>query len=63
MAAHSSTLAWRIPWTEELQSAGCCSPSLRKESDMTERPQEGRTYTSQYFSGSLKQELILPQIF
>ena len=22
MAAHSSTLAWRIPWTEELQSMG-----------------------------------------
>ena len=34
MAPHSSTLAWRIPWTEEpgrLQSMG----SL--ESDMTER--------------------------
>ena len=35
MAPHSSTLAWKIPWTEEpgrLQSVG----SL--ESDMTERP-------------------------
>ena len=34
MAPHSSTLAWRIPWTEEpggLQSTG------RKESDTTER--------------------------
>ena len=33
MATHSSTLAWRIPWTEdvgELQSYGC------KESDTTE---------------------------
>ena len=33
MATHSSTLAWRIPWTEELgglQSMG------RKESDTTE---------------------------
>ena len=33
MAAHSSILAWEIPWTEEpgrLQSMGC------KESDMTE---------------------------
>ena len=33
MAAHSSILAWRIPWTEEpggLQSRG------RRESDMTE---------------------------
>ena len=34
MATHSSILAWRIPWTEELgglQSVG------RKESDTTER--------------------------
>ena len=34
MATHSSILAWRNPWTEELgglQSMG------RKESDMTER--------------------------
>ena len=34
MATHSSILAWRIPWMEELdglQSTG------RKESDMTER--------------------------
>ena len=33
MATCSSTLAWRIPWTEEpggLQSMGC------KESDMTD---------------------------
>ena len=33
MATHSSILAWKIPWTEELgglQSMG------RKESDMTE---------------------------
>ena len=33
MATHSSILAWRIPWTEELgglQSMGC------KESDTTE---------------------------
>ena len=33
MAAHSSILAWEIPWTEEpgrLQSMGC------KELDMTE---------------------------
>ena len=36
MATHSSTLAWKIPWTEEpgrLQ----CSPWGRTESDMTER--------------------------
>ena len=34
MATHSSILAWRIPWMEELgglQSTGC------KESDTTER--------------------------
>ena len=34
MATHSSTLAWRIPWTEEpggLQSRGC------RELDTTER--------------------------
>ena len=38
MAPHSSTLAWKIPWTEEpgrLQDP--CSPWGRKESDMTER--------------------------
>ena len=32
MATHSSILAWKIPWTEEL--AGY-SPYGRKESDMT----------------------------
>ena len=34
MATHSSTLAWKIPWTEEL-GAGYC-PWGRKESGMTE---------------------------
>ena len=34
MATHSSTLAWKIPWTEELVGY---SPWGRKESDMTER--------------------------
>ena len=41
MAAHSSIVAWEIPWTEEpggLQSMGC------KESDMTERA-HARTLT------------------
>ena len=33
MAAHSSILAWRIPWAEELVGY---SPWGRKESDMTE---------------------------
>ena len=34
MAPHSSTLAWKIPWTEELVG---CSPWGREESDTTER--------------------------
>ena len=34
MAPHSSTLAWKIPWTEE---PGGCSPWGLEESDMTER--------------------------
>ena len=33
MATQSSTLAWRIPWTEEL--GGLHSPWGLKESDMT----------------------------
>ena len=34
MATHSSILAWRIPWTEEL---GGLQSTGRKESDITER--------------------------
>ena len=34
MATHSSILAWRIPWTEEL---GGLQSSGRRESDTTER--------------------------
>ena len=34
MAPHSSILAWRIPWTEEL---GGLESTGRKESDTTER--------------------------
>ena len=34
MATHSSTLAWRIPWTEEL---GGLQSTGRKELDTTER--------------------------
>ena len=33
MAAHSSTLAWKIPWTEEPED---CSPQRHKELDTTE---------------------------
>ena len=42
MAAHSSFIAWRIPWTEEsggLQSMGC------KESDMTEQLTHTMTFS------------------
>ena len=35
MAPHSSTLAWKIPWTEE--PAVGCGPWGREESDTTER--------------------------
>ena len=45
MATHSSTLAWKIPWTEEpdrLQSIG------RKESDTTERLHFHFTFTWNY---------------
>ena len=34
MATHSSILAWKIPWTEEL---GGNNPWGREESDTTER--------------------------
>ena len=34
MATHSSTLAWRIPWMQELVGY---SPWGRKESDMAEQ--------------------------
>ena len=34
MAAHSSTLAWKIPWTEE---PGRLQPMELQESDTTER--------------------------
>ena len=40
MATHSSILAWRIPWTEEL--AGY-SPQGHKESDMTEQEAQHST--------------------
>ena len=34
MALHSSTLAWKIPWTEDLVG---CSPWGREELDTTEQ--------------------------
>ena len=39
MATHSSTLAWRIPWTESLVGY---SPQGRKESDTTEVTKHAR---------------------
>ena len=50
MAPHSSTLAWKTPWTEEpgkLQSIGL-------QSDMTERLH----FTSSFQKGSLKKKEI-----
>jgi len=35
MATHSSTLAWKIPWMEELDAGYC--PWGHKESGTTER--------------------------
>ena len=50
MATHSSTLAWRTPWTEEpggLQSMG------RKESDTTERLHFHFLFTFKYLLKTL----------
>ena len=47
MATHSSTLAWKIPWMEEL-GAGYC-PWGRKESGMT----EGLHFLSLSFCGPM----------
>ena len=37
MAIHSSTIAWKIPWTEEPGRAPLWGLWGRKESDMTEQ--------------------------
>ena len=37
IAIHSSTIAWKIPWTEELHGLVSYSPWGHKESDTTER--------------------------
>ena len=42
MAAQSSVLAWRIPWTEELVGY---SPQGRKGSDTTEAMERVHTHT------------------
>ena len=54
MAAHSSILAWRIPWTEEPGGGGCHSPRGGKESDMTERLNNNKTFLPRLFGGSYK---------
>ena len=50
MATHSSTLAWKIPWTEE---PGGLSPWGRKESDTTERLHFISLHTANYRLGVL----------
>ena len=37
MAAHSSILAWEIPWTEEMVGSRSWVQGVVKESDMTEQ--------------------------
>ena len=41
-ATHSSTLAWRIPWTPQRNLVGY-SPRGRRESDMTEQLNSSRS--------------------
>ena len=47
MVPHSSTLAWEIPWTEEL---GRLSPWVRTESDTTEATQQQQQQPWKSFS-------------
>ena len=42
MAPHSSTISWKIPWTEE--PARLRGPWGRKELDTTERPTLSRSF-------------------
>ena len=59
MAAHSSILAWRIPWTEE---PGRLSPWGCKELDTTERLIL-TNFGSQNISPKWGQNVILPNLF
>ena len=55
VAVHSSTLAWRIPWTEEsggLQVHGSC-----KELDTTEQLSTHVTLLEDYFPSSFTDSL------
>ena len=56
MTTHSSILAWRIPWTEELAGYNPCS---RKESDTNERLSAAQGRQSKLNVYSLKQKLYL----
>ena len=47
MAAHSSILAWKILWTEEI---GGYSPWSCKESDTTEHDYHTHTHTHTHYS-------------
>ena len=61
MATHSSTLAWKIPWTEEL-GAGYC-PWGRKESGTTERLHFHFHYRATIYENDLKtSRKDLPQL-
>ena len=57
MAIHSSILAWRIPWTEDLVGY---SPWDRKESDMTEWLTLSHTYLPIQFSCSVVSDSLRP---
>ena len=59
MATHSSTLAWRTPWTEEpggLQSWVC------KESDLTDRTEHARTRLVPFLQNVLPGEVCGPRL-
>ena len=60
MATHSSTLAWRIPWTEELASY---SPQGFTESDMTEatKQQQRQYHLKVDYPNILKKESWAPK--
>ena len=47
MATHSSNLAWKIPWAEELD--GLYSPWSHKESDTTEHSVFGLLFSSKAY--------------
>ena len=55
MATHSSTLAWKIPWTEE---PGRLSPWGRTESDTTEETQQQQQLGAKVYALSTKERTI-----